>query len=164
MREWAEALRAPPGFEWWELAAGGASSAACHALLAIAATPGASAAEAELVDAAYFPSVGALTVLLDDLVDREADRHAGEHNFLDYYDPTASLTGRLEAIVAAARAAAQELPDRRRHQAILAGVLAFYLAAPSSPASPETEAARVAALARASAPTRALARALSLSA
>lgn len=164
LRDWAEGLAAPAGFEWWELAAGGASSVACHALLALAATPGATAAQAELVDAAYFPSVGALTVLLDDLVDREADRRAGEHNFLDHYDSAASLTGRLAAIAAAAREATDPLPLRECHRAILAGVLAFYLKPPSSPAAPETEAARAATLARASAPTRALARALGLAA
>ena len=184
LREWAEGLAAPtgsdgrasllqevgglspaaPDYFWWELAAGGASSVACHALLALAATPGATAREAELVDAAYFPAVGALTVLLDDLVDREADRRAGEHNFLGYYDGDAELTERLAGVVVDARGAIDPLPHRRRHRAILAGVLAFYLAAPSSPADPETETARRAALARASAPTRALARALSRSA
>lgn len=164
LREWAESLAAPPGFEWWELAAGGASSAACHALLALAATSGATAADARLVDAAYFPSVGALTVLLDDLVDKEADRRAGEHNFLDYYDSTTTLTGRLTAIAAAARAGTDPLTRRGRHRAILAGVLAYYLAAPRSPADPATEAARSSALAGTSAPTRTLARALSLSA
>jgi tetraprenyl-beta-curcumene synthase len=183
LKEWAEGLAVPtpggraplpraarslgaaaPDYSWWELAAGGASSAACHALLALAATPGATAGEAELVDAAYFPSVGALTVLLDDLVDREADRRAGEHNFLDYYDGDAELTERLAAIVVDARGAIDPLPHRERHRAILAGVLAFYLAAPSSPADAATETVRRGALARASAPTRGLARALSISA
>jgi tetraprenyl-beta-curcumene synthase len=164
LHEWAADLTAPPGFRWWELAAGGASSVACHALLALAATPGATATEAELVDAAYFPAVGALTVLLDDLVDREADRRAGEHNFLDFYGSADEVAERLAAIVGAARTAIDPLPHRDRHRAILAGVLAFYLAAPAGGAEPETEAARRAALARTSAPTRALARALGLSA
>ena len=160
--EWAEGLAVAPGFEWWELGAGGASSAAVHALLALAATPAATPGEAELVDAAYFPSIGALTVLLDDLVDREADREAGEHSFLGHYDPPELLASRLTAIADAADDATRPLRRSARHRAILAGVLAFYLRPPATPASAEAERERLAILARTSRPTRALARALRL--
>jgi hypothetical protein len=53
-----------------------------HALLAAAADARTTAAEATRIDAAYFPSIGALTVLLDDLIDREEDLAGGEHNYL----------------------------------------------------------------------------------
>ena len=58
---------------------------AVHALIAAAADPRTTAEEAELIDAAYFPPIGALTVLLDDLVDRDDDREAGQHNYLSYF-------------------------------------------------------------------------------
>jgi tetraprenyl-beta-curcumene synthase len=124
---WAQREPAPPGFEWWEIAAGASSSVAAHALIALAATPGASSAEAELIDAAYFPAIGALTVLLDDLVDLEADAAAGEHNYMGYYADAGVAADRLEAIAASARGSILSLPASSHHAAILTGVLAFYL-------------------------------------
>lgn len=127
LQQWAAGLPSPSGFEWWEVAAGASSSVAAHALLALAGSPNATRAEAELVDAAYFPSIGALTVLLDDLVDREADSAAGQHNYLRHYPSDAAAAERLEAIVALARESISPLPRSALHRAILTGVLAFYL-------------------------------------
>jgi tetraprenyl-beta-curcumene synthase len=129
LRDWATGLDAPPGFEWWEIAAGASSSVAAHALLALAGSPGATEAQAELVDRAYFPSIGALTVLLDDLVDRRSDVAGGEHNYLGYYPSDDVAADRLGAIAEAARRSTAALPRPSRHRAILAGVLAFYLSA-----------------------------------
>jgi tetraprenyl-beta-curcumene synthase len=125
------APQAPPPYRWWEIAAGAGSSVAAHALIAAAADRRTDAAEAEAIDAAYFPPVGALTVLLDDLVDREADLAAGEHNYLAYYAGAAEAAERLALIGARARGALAGLPRRRRHLAILAGVAAFYLGDPA---------------------------------
>jgi tetraprenyl-beta-curcumene synthase len=129
LETWAREQRAPADFSWWEVAAGASSSVAAHALIALAGDQAATAAEAEAVDAVYFPAIGALTVLLDDLVDREADEANGEHNYLDYY-PNSSVAGeRLAAIAAIARTGAERLRSRR-HAAILAGVVAYYLSSP----------------------------------
>lgn len=127
LRSWAEGLEAPPGYRWWELAAGAGSSVAAHALIAAAADPVIDKAAA--IDAAYFPPVGALTVFLDDLVDREADQAGGEHSYLDYYQGTAEAATRLELIAERAAALVEGLPQASRHRAILAGVAAFYLSA-----------------------------------
>jgi tetraprenyl-beta-curcumene synthase len=135
LRRWAAALPAPPGFEWWEAAAGASSSVAAHALLALAAEPAATPAQGELVDAAYFPSIGALTVLLDDLVDREEDEAAGEHSYLRHYRSDADAAERLEAIAGLADRSVSTLPRSGRHRAILSGVLAFYLSSPGVAAS-----------------------------
>jgi tetraprenyl-beta-curcumene synthase len=143
LREWAPGLDAPPGYAWWEVAAGASSSVAAHALIAAAADPGTTAATAELVDTAYFPPVGALTVLLDDLVDRDEDEAAGAHNYVAYYRDREEAANRLALLAARARAAIAPLPRRRRHKAILTGVAGFYLAAPGA----DTEFARPAAAA-----------------
>lgn len=136
MRGWARQLPAPAGFEWWEVAAGASSSVAAHALLALAAGSGATAEEGERVDRAYFPGVGALTVLLDDLVDRESDRAADQHNYLDYYGSPAETARRIGAIAQATREILQPLGQGPRHLAILTGILAFYLgSAPATPAA-----------------------------
>lgn len=129
LQGWGEKLAAPSDYEWWEVAAGASSSVASHALLALAGSPGMTEADAELVDAAYFPSIGALTVLLDDLVDREADGASGQHSYLRYYRSDAGAAERLAAIVAHARESVSRLPPSSLHRAILSGVLAFYLSA-----------------------------------
>lgn len=130
LRDWAESLGAPPVYRWSEVAAGASSSVAAHALVALAAEPGSSAADAAAVDAAYFPSVGALTVLLDDLVDRDEDAATGNHNYLAYYKE-GETAPRLGLIAELARAKLAELRRPSRHAAILAGVSGFYLSGPA---------------------------------
>ncbi|HEX5711724.1 MAG TPA: DUF2600 family protein [Solirubrobacterales bacterium] len=129
LETWARGLEAPAVYRWWEVAAGASSSVAAHALIAAAADPRTAATEAGPIDAAYFPPVGALTVLLDDLVDREEDAAAGTHNYLAYYRDGEEAANRLELIARLGRAATQPLRHRRRHAAILAGVAGFYLSA-----------------------------------
>jgi tetraprenyl-beta-curcumene synthase len=132
LARWAEGLGAGPDYSWWEVAAGAASSVAAHALLALAADPGATEADAERIDAAYFPSIGALTVLLDDLVDLDEDVAVGEHNYIAYFPDDDALAERLGALAEAARTAIAPLPRRGRHEAILAGVAGFYMAQPAA--------------------------------
>lgn len=127
LRRWAEDLEGEEDYRWWELAAGASSSVAAHALIAAAADPAASADTAAAIDAAYNPSIGALTVFLDDLVDLEADRAAGEHSYLAYYEGSEEAAERLAWIAHQARARIDVLPHASRHRAILAGVGAFYL-------------------------------------
>ncbi len=131
LRHWAEGLEAPPGYRWWEVAAGASSSVAAHALIAAAADPATSAETAALIDAAYQPPVGALTVLLDDLVDREEDRAAGEHSYLAYYRGSDEAAERLALIARRAEELVARLPRPGRHGAILTGVAGFYLSDPA---------------------------------
>ena len=132
LKKWAADLEAAPGYRWWEQAAGASSSVAAHALIAAAADPASTAEQAELIDAAYFPAIGALTVLLDDLVDREADLAVGEHNYLSYAANEEEAAERIALLASRAKAAASELPRAGRHRAILAGVAAFYLSTPAA--------------------------------
>jgi tetraprenyl-beta-curcumene synthase len=127
LRSWAEGLPNSSGYRWWEAAAGASSSVTAHALIAAAASERTSDADADAIDAAYNPPIGALTVLLDDLVDLEADRAAGEHNYLGYYTDAEEAAERLAQIAAQAERASAHLPRRDRHRAILAGVAAHYL-------------------------------------
>jgi tetraprenyl-beta-curcumene synthase len=131
LEAWVTGLEDSAFFSWWELAAGASSSISAHALIAAAADPGSSGSEAEAIDAAYFPAIGALTVLLDDLVDRDLDLASGDHNYMDYYDDGEIAAERLAAIADHSRAAVATLKRHRRHAAILSGVTAFYLASPS---------------------------------
>lgn len=129
LERWTATLGAPPELRWWEAAAGASSSVGAHALVALAGTPGAGAAEAELVAAAYDPWIGALTVLLDDFVDRDRDARDGEHNYLRHCGEEAP--DRIDFLVAGARRALRHVPRRGTHEAILNGVLAYYLGGPA---------------------------------
>jgi tetraprenyl-beta-curcumene synthase len=126
---WALAQKAPASYRWWEIAAGGSSSVAAHALIAAAADRRTTPAEVAAIDAAYFPPIGALTVLLDDLIDRDEDAAAGAHNYTAYYRDGEEAAERLELLVRLARASLDRLRHRHRHAAILAGVAGFYLSA-----------------------------------
>jgi tetraprenyl-beta-curcumene synthase len=129
LERWASRQQAAPGYLWWELAAGASSSVAVHALLAAAADRRTTAEEAELIDAVYFPPIGALTVLLDDLIDRDDDLRTGQHNYLSYCAGEEQAANRIGLLADRARAATMPLRDGRRHRAILAGVAGFYLSA-----------------------------------
>jgi tetraprenyl-beta-curcumene synthase len=153
LEAWAATLHPAPDLRWWEAAAGASSSVGAHALITLAATPGASAAEAESVAAAYDPWIGALTVLLDDYVDRERDERAGEHNYLRHCGE--ETAARIDFLVAGARRALREVPRRGTHEAILNGVLAYYLGDPEDATGRRPAAAG-------SAPVRTLSRALRL--
>ncbi|TMK58550.1 MAG: DUF2600 family protein [Actinobacteria bacterium] len=132
LRAWAESLGAHPGYRWWEVAAGASSSVAAHALIAAAADPDTTPADAAAIDAGYNPPIGALTVLLDDLVDSATDREAGEHNYIGYYESEAEAAERLSSIANRSEALIEGLPRSERHRAILAGVAAFYLSSPQT--------------------------------
>ena len=131
LERWATRQQAAPGYLWWELAAGASSSVAAHALLAAAADRRTTAEEAELIDAVYFPPIGALTVLLDDLIDREDDLRTGQHNYLSYCAERGAGGEPDRPARRPRQAATLRLRGGRRHRAILAGVAGFYLSAPA---------------------------------
>jgi tetraprenyl-beta-curcumene synthase len=130
LEAWAASLPPRPGLHWWEAAAGASSSVGAHALLALAGDPTTSTADAERVLAAYDPWIGALTVLLDDFVDRERDERSGDHNYANHWGEDAAE--RIDLLVAGARDALCGLSRRRVHESILSGILAYYLGGPTA--------------------------------
>lgn len=132
LEAWATELAAGTGYRWWEAAAGASSSVAVHALLAIAADARTSRRDAARIDAIYYLDVGCLTVLLDNLVDRDDDTTGGAHNYLRYYGCSVQAAARLGALVQHAVEGTRDVPRRRRHDTIVAGVLGFYMSAPGA--------------------------------
>lgn len=135
LADWAERTAAEAGlearFEWWELvAAAAASSLSVGALLALAATPGATDADACRVESAYFPWASGLNALLDSLVDLDEDPEGASH--LRRYDSPQLAAERLQMIASRARQRVSQLPDGRLHEAILAAMGALYLAQPEA--------------------------------
>lgn len=130
LEEWASPLTIRSlNYHWWEIAAAGISSLAIHALFAAAAHADLEAAETTAIDAAYFPSVCALSTLFDSLIDFEEDAITGNYSYTGHYDDPAHAGRRLVAIVAEAVELLARLRAARLHRTILAGVAAFYLSA-----------------------------------
>lgn len=128
--EWAATTSARAGLEveleWWELLAAAAASSLCiGALLALAAAPGASQADASRVEAAYFPWATGLNALLDSLIDLEEDPEDCSH--IRRYRSDARAAERLGMMATHAREQVSMLPDGEMHAAILAAMGAMYL-------------------------------------
>lgn len=119
--------RASSSYEWWELAAAGISCLGIHALFAHSARCLASRAGAERLDAAYFPSICAISALLDSLADYHADCKTANHSFVAHYHHADAAAKRFVQIVADAKHRITRLPGHRRHATILDGIVAYYL-------------------------------------
>jgi tetraprenyl-beta-curcumene synthase len=132
LARWAS-LQTPPGADlrWWETAASAGSSLGVYVLIAAAASP-LSAYEAVAIDAAYFPLVGALHLLLDSLIDRQEDAASGQRSLLDYYSSPAEAADRMSTIAAESLRRIEALPQGRRHVLLLAGMISHYLSTPEA--------------------------------
>ncbi|HZL47762.1 MAG TPA: DUF2600 family protein [Solirubrobacteraceae bacterium] len=126
------ATQTPPEIDmrWWEAAGGGASSLAVFALISAAAQPAIPAGDAVAMEAAYFPWVGALHVLLDSLIDRPQDVQAGQRSLVDNYASPEEIASRLKEISIQAVRCTGALPNGTQHGIILAAMASFYLSHP----------------------------------
>jgi tetraprenyl-beta-curcumene synthase len=132
LENWARAAT-PPGtnLQWWETAAAAGSSLGVHVLIAAAAGPQLDAAEVSALAQAYFPWIGGLHSLLDNLIDKHEDEAAGHRSLIEYYGPEQAAQ-RMRWIAEQALQKAGELPHSRRHIVILAAMIGNYLATPEA--------------------------------
>jgi tetraprenyl-beta-curcumene synthase len=130
---WASATTpASSGLRWWETAAGAASSLSVFSLIAAAARPWLDAGETAAVENAYFPWIGALHVLLDSLIDHQADMESGDHSLVAHYISREEASGRLGAIASRSMRATTAMPQGHQHALLLASMTSFYLSAPAA--------------------------------
>jgi tetraprenyl-beta-curcumene synthase len=106
-------------------------------LIASAANPRFDAADALALEDAYFPWIGGLHSLLDNLIDKHEDEAAGHRSLVEYYGPQRAAQ-RMRWIAEQATALARELPHSRRHMVILAAMIGNYLSTPEAH-TPELE-------------------------
>jgi tetraprenyl-beta-curcumene synthase len=118
----------PPGtdLQWWETAAAAGSSLGVHALITAAAETRLGAHEVAAIDHAYFPWIGGLHSLLDNLIDKHEDEAAGHRSLVEYYGPQRAAQ-RMSRLAERAKRTARELPHGRHHTVILAAMIANYL-------------------------------------
>jgi tetraprenyl-beta-curcumene synthase len=143
---WASQLT-PPGYglRWWETAASAGSSLGLFALIAMAAQPDVSVADALAVENAYFPWIGALHSLLDSLIDLDEDRAGGQRALIENYADAGEVAWRLRGLAAESRRRAAALSHSDHHLLMLAAMASLYLAEPQAQ-DPHARAARRAVL------------------
>jgi tetraprenyl-beta-curcumene synthase len=112
---------------WFELAAAASASLVIHALLALAASPRASARDVADTHAVYFPWVSLAVVLLDSYGDLDEDAAGGGHSYFAHYESDSRALDRLrQSIVQSARGATR-LPNGERHAVLVSCMIALYL-------------------------------------
>ncbi len=133
IEQWGRA-QTPPGsaLRWWETAASGGSSLGVHVMIAAAAEPGIGKAYVDALERAYFPWIGALHSMLDQLIDVEEDARAGQNNLIELYGSTREAAARMGMLAERALECARALEPERRHELIVAAMASFYLSAPEA--------------------------------
>jgi tetraprenyl-beta-curcumene synthase len=118
--------------EWWETAAAAGSSLGVHVLIAAAADSELRQTDIAVIDDAYFPWIGALHSLLDNIVDRQEDAITDQRNLVSYYASPAQAAVRLRVLAVKAVGRARALPRGERHAIILAAMAGNYLSTPEA--------------------------------
>jgi tetraprenyl-beta-curcumene synthase len=132
LERWARAQTpAESGLEWWETAAAAGSSLCVYALIAAAGQRQCDVREIAQIEQAYFPWIGALHSLLDNLVDVAEDHATGQHNLIGCYASTLEATTRMRLLAERSMHAARELPGDG-DSLILAAMASFYLSTPEA--------------------------------
>ncbi|HTC61073.1 MAG TPA: DUF2600 family protein [Solirubrobacteraceae bacterium] len=133
IERWGRA-QTPPGSDlcWWETAASGGSSLGVHVTIAAAAEPGIEQAHVDALERAYFPWIGALHSMLDQLIDVEEDASSGQPNLIELYGSPAEAAERMALLAGRALECARGLEPKHRHEPIVAAMASFYLAAPEA--------------------------------
>lgn len=140
LQAWAQ--REYPGRQlvrWFELSAAASASLVVHALLALAATPCASAREVADTYAVYFPWVSLAVVMLDSYADQLDDVANGAHSYFAYYATNDQAVERLRETIVQSAHGALRLPNGERHAVVVACMIALYLSKDAA-RSPELEA------------------------
>jgi tetraprenyl-beta-curcumene synthase len=134
---WASAQSAPGlGLHWWETGAAVGSQLVVLALITSAADPTTKPERVAAIERAYFPWIGALSTLLDSVVDQQADRAEDQQSLVDHYRSPQIAAERMRMITLKAVDAISELPDAEHHRLILAAMAAFFHSTPQA-ATPE---------------------------
>jgi tetraprenyl-beta-curcumene synthase len=132
VERWARQRANGSGLGWREYLAGAASSVlTVHALIALAGDENATAEHAVPLDDVYL-ALGALSTMLDSVVDYEQDATDGTLTYIRHYDNSSMLAERLVDVARQAAARARDAPASAHHLMTIAGIAAYYTSAPSA--------------------------------
>lgn len=127
---WSRHAAAYPQLQWNEFAAATGSTLGVFMLFLAATDPKLTERKVADIEAAYFPYVCALHILLDYLIDQEEDLVGGDLNFCSYFGDLEQTVLRIAGIVQEARRKILLLEHPRFHRMIIEGLLALYLSDP----------------------------------
>lgn len=119
---------------WWETGAATGSQLSVLALIAAAADPTMRMDRATAIEHAYFPWIGALSTLLDSIIDRRVDEIEGQRSLVDYYTSPQETSERLRMMAVEALREIRPLVDAENHILILAAMAAFFHSTPQASA------------------------------
>jgi tetraprenyl-beta-curcumene synthase len=125
LARWATKQPSGAELDWWEVGAACGSSLAIFAHIAAATDPTLTPAEANAIEALYWPWAEALHILLDSLIDRAEDRETNQPNLLDHYTSQEEMAERLGLLASETAKRAHDVAPH--HRLILAGMVALYL-------------------------------------
>jgi tetraprenyl-beta-curcumene synthase len=117
---------------WWETAASGGSSLGVHVMIAAAAEPGIDQAHVDEMERAYFPWIGALHSMLDQLIDVEEDASSGQPNLIELYGSVEEAAERMALLAERSLECARGLEPEHRHDLIVTAMASFYLSSPEA--------------------------------
>lgn len=133
MKEWTdEHMARYPEISPWEFSAATGSTLGMFVLAAAAFDPALGKEEIEKLDAAYFPWIGGLHILLDYYIDLQEDAEHKDLNFVQYYHGMEECEERLGFFIRRALASCEKLPYPEFHRTIVQGLLAMYLSDPKA--------------------------------
>jgi tetraprenyl-beta-curcumene synthase len=116
-----------PEISEWEFAAATGSTLGIFLLVAAASDSSLKLEEVEQIDAAYFPWVSGLHILLDYYIDAGEDLQMGDLNFTHYYNNLLECQERLKFFISQSLKSCTPLRYPKFHQTIIKGLLAMYL-------------------------------------
>ena len=116
-----------PDISCWEFSAATGSTLGIFVLFAAASDPDLTVEEVNAIDAAYFPWICGLHILLDYYIDAQEDLQEGDLNFTYYYNDLKCCEDRLSFFIARSLEYCGVLPYPNFHITIIKGLLAMYL-------------------------------------
>jgi tetraprenyl-beta-curcumene synthase len=135
LRRWAaEELDDDHGLRWYELTAAASQSVVTFTLLALAADPRATPADAAALHAAYFPWFAYAVTMLDAYVDQAEDRRNRAHSYIRHYPSNELAVERLCESIEQSATRLLALPCGHRHAVMLGCMVAMYLSKDSATA------------------------------
>jgi len=136
LQAWAEREAASSGLRWRVFLAGAVTSAlSVHALIVAGADRRTTPTQARAIDATYL-SIGALSTMLDSLIDYEHDISGNTQWYLRHYGDRTTLAEDLADTARLALTQTRALAHRACHVMTLVGVAAYYLSAPEASHEP----------------------------
>lgn len=121
-----------PHLSCWEFAAATGSTLGMFMLYAAANDPALTKEEIAHIEAAYFPWITGLHILLDYYIDAQEDMENGDLNFTFYYRNQKACEERISYFIEQAMQKCDLLRHPQFHITIIKGLLAMYLSDPKA--------------------------------